>query len=265
MSPLTFTLTETPQALISTGSFAELPDFATKIHELVDLFNPAEKEKISQEQSEIQQQKAHLTALLEKLKLSQKGYNFWRSDYEEQLLLSDKEIDTILETEIFRKDGVITDLGKSFCGYLEMVTDGKSEEMKGKMKRKLMRELRLEDRVYQSGNSRVYPDKYTGIPSKRIKCNRKDKENTHKEKFFQKIKQAIDSGIRSLDLSENRLSEKLDTQNVLSLVKQAGESGIRSLELRWCNYNYQNKGYQTIEEEVELLAKQYNMKLGYLM
>ncbi len=150
MSPLTPTLPQT-QTLIPAGPFAHLPNFATKVQEALDLVNPSDKEVVNQKKQEIEQQKAHLTSLIEDLKFSQKEYDFF--DYEERLLLSDAEIENILENEIFRKDGELTELGKSFYEYLEILTEGKSKELKGKMKRKLVKELKLENRIYESSGN----------------------------------------------------------------------------------------------------------------
>jgi hypothetical protein len=147
MSPLTPTVLETQAPLITPGSFPGLPKFATKVQEAINLVNPSDMEGVLQKKQEIEQQKSHLTNLLEELKESQKDYDF---DYEDRLLLSDSEIENILENEIFRKDGIMTELGKSFYEYLEILTEGKSEELKGKMKRKLMKEFGLEDRVLEN-------------------------------------------------------------------------------------------------------------------
>jgi hypothetical protein len=148
MPPLTPTLSETQAPLITPGSFPGLPKFATKVQEALDLVNPSDMKLVVQKKQEIEQQKAHLTTLLEDLKFSQKDYDF--SNYEERLLLSDLEIENILEMEIFRKDGELTELGMSFYEYLKVLTEGKSDELKRKMKTKLVKEFELEDRVYES-------------------------------------------------------------------------------------------------------------------
>ncbi|MDD2916742.1 MAG: hypothetical protein PHH70_02765 [Candidatus Gracilibacteria bacterium] len=217
MSPLTPTLPKT-QTLIPTGSFAELPDFATKVQEALSLVNLTDMEVVVQKKQEIEQQKDHLTTLLEELKESQKDYDF--SDYEERLLLSDAEIETILELELFRKDGVLTELGKSFYKYLELLTEGKSEELKGKMKRKLVKELKLEDRVYESSKC------ISGLKESGIRP-----EFNNKEQFFQEIKAAGASGKRNLNLQEFDLSEKFDATDFLELVQTTGASGIKMLNI----------------------------------
>ncbi len=221
MPPLTPTFPETQTPLIPTGTFPELPNFATKVQEALNLVDPSDMEVVLQKKQEIEQQKAHLTTLLEDLKISQKDYDF--SDYEERLLLSDSEIENILENEIFRKDGVVTELGKSFYEYLEVLTVGKSEELKGKMKKKLVKELKLEDRVYE----RIEWVSRGAWRSERILFE-------NKEQFFRDIKQVGSSGIKILNLWYNYLSERLDAPESIELVKTAGFSGIRSLDL-WNN------------------------------
>ncbi|MDD2916739.1 MAG: hypothetical protein PHH70_02750 [Candidatus Gracilibacteria bacterium] len=213
------TLTETPQTLIPTGSFAHLPDFATKVQEALDLVNPADMEVVVQKKQEIEEQKAHLTTLIEELKESQKDYDF--SDYEERLLLSDTEIENILENDIFREDEELTELGENFYRYLDILTEGKSEELKGKMKRKLVRELGLEDRVYEN-NGNIGLGKNT---SKKIKFK-------NKEQFIQDIQEAGLSGIQNLTFFGNDLYVKCNPGDVLEFIETAGLSGIRNIDLR---------------------------------
>ncbi len=220
MSPFTPTLPETQTPLITPGSFATKPliaEVATQMHRIL----PDDKQKeITDGISQREQQKAHLTTLLEDLKLSQKDYDF--SNYHARLLLSDVEIENILETEIFRKDGELTELGKSFYEYLGVLTEGKSEEIKGKMKRKLIGELWLEikDRVYESDTWVLIWSGWT----KRI-------DFKNKEQFFQDIKKSWLSGTKSLNLWSNNLFEKLEVSDLIELVKQVGLSGIKSLIL----------------------------------
>jgi hypothetical protein len=208
MSPLTHTLTNTQTPLILTGSFAAIPEFVAKVHEVLDLVNPADMEVIVQQKHYIAQHKAQLTTLLQELKLSQKDYDF--SDYEERLLLTDSEIENILENNIFRKDGALNELGKSFYGHLKLITEGKSEEIKGKMKKKLMREFALEDRVHETTQS-ILPEN----------TSRQGIEFHNKIQFFQDIQKAGYSAICSLDLSYNSLSKKLDAPDFLELVKES--------------------------------------------
>ncbi|MDD2916741.1 MAG: hypothetical protein PHH70_02760 [Candidatus Gracilibacteria bacterium] len=248
MSPLTPTLPKTPQTLIPAESFNQFPDFANKVQELVGLFDPTEKEKISQEQVEIQQQKAQLTILLEELKLSQKDYDF--SDYEERLLFSDSEIENILENEIFRKDGELTELGNSFYEYLKVLTEGKSEELKEKMKRKLVKEFGLEDRVYESGKgmlggkipeqiitfenkAQVFRDiKTAGDDGVRLLMFDDDFEEVLDFQFYTEIIQAAGlAGIHTLLLGEMNLSKTLSAVDVFKLIETSGHVGIRTMLL----------------------------------
>ncbi len=221
MSTLTPTLPEIQTPLIPAGSFATQPliaEVATQIHRIL----PDDKQKeITDGIEQREQQKAHLTTLLEDLKLSEKYYDF--SDYEDRLLLSDSEIENILETEIFRKNGEMTELGKSFYEYQEMVTKNLSEEMKVKMKRKLVKEFKLDDRVYESsGNISWWISLWETVSF------------INKKQFFQDIKKAGLSWIRSLDLSDNSLYLELNARDFFHLVKLAGLSWIRSINL-WHN------------------------------
>ena len=110
MSPLTPTLTEenSKTPIIPGGSFGVVPHFATKVQEALDLVNPEDKDMVIERQMEFTRRKAEVTAHIESLKESQKDYDF--SDYGDRLLLSDTEIEDILEEKIFRKDGKITKL-----------------------------------------------------------------------------------------------------------------------------------------------------------
>ncbi|MDD2916736.1 MAG: hypothetical protein PHH70_02735 [Candidatus Gracilibacteria bacterium] len=251
MSSLTPTLTKTPQIpLIPTRSFAKLPDFATKVQEALDLVDPADMEVVVQKKQEIEQQKAHFTTLIEELKESQKDYDF--SDYEERLLFSDSEIENILETQIFRKYEIMTELGKVFYGYLEVLTEGKSEELKMKMKKKLVKEFGLEDRVYKGGESvmgvkqeakritfeskeKSFQDIQAigllGIKNLVFRCYNEPPYDPSVSEFKMLVQVAGIAGIRNLNLSFNRLFKIFKSQEMLLLVKQAGESGIKSLNL----------------------------------
>ncbi len=246
MSPLTPTLLDTQTPPIPAGSFPDLPNFAGKVQEALDLVNPSDMEVVVQKKQEIEQQKAHITAQLEELKLSQKDYNF--SDYENRLLLSDAEIENILENEIFRKDGEMTEVGKCFYEYLEMVTTDLSKSMKVKMKRKLMRELGLEDRVYEIGGiskCEILPKKIKFENNKQCfhaiqKAGRSWCRSLNiifiaywyvVSDFLSLVKKAWDSWIRNLDLWGYDLSKVLNTQDFLTLVKKAWDSWIRSLNL----------------------------------
>ncbi len=227
MSPLTPTLPETQTPIIPTGSFPALPDFATKVQEALDLIDPSDMELVIQKKQEIEQQKAHLTALLEELKESQKDYDF--SDYEERLLLSDAEIENILENEIFRKDGELTELGKSFYEYLENVTKGKNEELKGKMERKLVKELRLDDRVYEANIWFLEGTEWE------LKIGFKNKKE-----FFEQTQEVGRSGITSLQIIYTGLSEKLEASDFIRLVQEVWGYGIKHLDL-WISWDHSEK------------------------
>ncbi len=218
MSPLTPTLPLTQTPLILAGSFATKPliaEVATKMHRIL----PDDKQKaIMDGINQREQQKAYLTTLLEDLKLSQKDYDF--SNYEERLLLSDQEIEDILENEIFRKDGVVTELGKSFYEYQDMMIWDLNEGMKVKMKKKLIKEFGLEDRVYESGKWILKETQQ----HMRIKFE-------NKEQFFQDIQEAGRCGKRNLNASFNYTLKDIGVENFIASVKLSGESGIKILNL----------------------------------
>lgn len=169
MSPLTPTPPQTQTPLITPGSFATQPliaEVATQIH---GLLSDEKQKEITDGISQREQQKSHLITLLEELKLSQKGYDF--SDYEERLLLSEEEIEELLEKKVFTKPkkpisirerliAIIdpskvresTEIGTIFYSYLHAVTHSSAPEKITRMKQKLMREFGLYDLVYESRN-----------------------------------------------------------------------------------------------------------------
>ncbi|MDD2916740.1 MAG: hypothetical protein PHH70_02755 [Candidatus Gracilibacteria bacterium] len=179
-------------------------------------------EVVVQKKQEIEQQKAHLTTLIEELKESQKDYDF--SDYEERLLLSDTEIENILENDIFREDEELTELGENFYRYLDILTEGKSEELKGKMKRKLVRELGLEDRVYENN-----------VKIKAIEKCLVKMEFKNTEQFIRDIQLPHFKGIRDVNIGGEYLFHKLSIDEITNLILAMKKVGIKDLDLGFNN------------------------------
>ena len=141
----------TPSSSLTPGSFTKLPDFGAEVERIVGLLPEDERTVIQAQQAELAEKKVQLNAALEALRESQKDYDF--EDYEDRLLMSDRAIWAVLEGQIFHHDGVRTEVGEVFYGYLEAMTNGKSQELKEKIRWKLIQEHRIDDRVYERNSS----------------------------------------------------------------------------------------------------------------
>ena len=176
------------------------------------------KELNSEVANQSQWTKGYFTTLLEDLKVSQKDYDF--SDYEDQLLLSDSEIEKVLKNRLFSPHGKDVGLQSLYGEYLASHTKYKKH-----VNQKLITDLL--DRVYES-NPIIKPIEHLW---RQRSISFKDKKQ-----LFEEVRLNCASWARSLNLEYNSLSDSLYPEELLELAEISWKSWIRQLNLRGNNF-----------------------------